>query len=570
MVEQYPWFKSYDAGVPHSLEPYPAVTFLDVIEEAARKRPGHPFLIFKGREVSYAEMVKLSGTFAAALAACGVKQGGRIALLLPNCPQAFIAAFGAWKAGCIPVPLNPMYTEHELEHSVKECGAEVAVVLTPFYNMVKKIQQQTSLRLVIAVNIKDFLPPLLAALFTLLKEKKEGHRVALQAGDMMMSTLLAEHAGDKAPEYLPKPEDTALLLFSGGTTGVPKGVILTHKCLIAESWQLKVWNDSVLTEWDDRVMMIMPLFHVYGFAGIMGTSIMGHNPLVVVPNPRDRDDLVKTIQSTKPAYLPAVPTLFIALLEHPQVKAGKVDFKSMKLCVASAAPLLPETKKRFEDLTGGKLVEGYGMTEVTAAITLGPIEGKWKPGSAGIPLPDVIMKIVDVETGEKDLPPGQEGEIVVQCPQMMQGYWNRPEATAEMIVNGWLHTGDVGYLDEDGYLFITSRKKELIKPGGFQVWPREVEEVISSHPKVSEVGVAGIPDPYQVEAVKAWVVLRQGESVSADEIQVYCRGKLVAYKVPKQVEFRSELPKTLVGKILKRVLVEEEIAKQKEAGGSRP
>jgi len=565
LAAEYPWYKSYDKGIPHSLEPYPAVTFLDVVEDAARQRPDHPFLIFKGRIISYVEMLKLVNTFAAALQANGVKQGDRVAILLPNCPQGFISAFGAWKAGAIPVPLNPMYTEYELEHSLKECGAEVAVVLTPFYATVKKIQERTNIRLVIAANIKEYLPPFLSLMFTLLKEKKEGHRIELKPGDALMSDLMKKHAGVSIPGYKPAPQDIALLLFSGGTTGVPKGVILTHKHLIAEAWQLKIWNSNVLTEWDDRVMMIMPLFHVYGFAGIMGTSIMGHNPLVVVPNPRDRDDLVKTIQKTKPNYLPAVPTLFIALLEHPAVKAGKVDFKSMKLCVASAAPLLPETKKRFEELTGGKLIEGYGMTEVTAAITLGPIEGEWKPGSAGLPLPDVILRIVDVETGEKELPPGKEGEMVARCPQMMQGYWNRPEATAEMIRNGWLYTGDVGYLDEDGYLFITSRKKELIKPGGFQVWPREVEEVISTHPKVAEVGVAGIPDPYQVEAVKAWIVLRQGQTSTPEEIQTYCREKLTAYKVPRQVEFRQELPKTLVGKILKRVLVEEEIARQKAA-----
>lgn len=565
MADEYPWYKSYDKGVPHSLEPYPQKTFLDVIEEASGQRPAHPFLIFKDRIITYAGLVKLIDSFAAALQAGGIKKGDRVAILLPNCPQGFISTFGAWKAGAIPVLLNPMYTEHELEHCLKECDAEVAVVLTPFYATVKKIQERTNLRLVITAGIKEYLPPFLSVMFTLLKEKKEGHRIELKDPDVRMSDLMKKHAGAVSSGYKPVGDDIALLLFSGGTTGVPKGVILTHKCLIAEAWQLKVWNSNVLSEWYDRVMLIMPLFHVYGFAGIMGTSIMGHNPLVVVPNPRDRDDVVRTIQKTRPAYLPAVPTLFIALLEHSAVKAGKVDFKSMKLCVASAAPLLPETKKRFEELTGGKLVEGYGMTEVTAAVTLGPIEGVWKPGSAGLPLPDVILRIVGVETGEKELPAGSEGEMVLKCPQMMPGYWNRPDATAEMIVNGWLHTGDVGYLDEDGYLFITSRKKELIKPGGFQVWPREVEECISSYPKVAEVGVAGIPDPYQVEAVKAWIVLRAGETATSEEIQGYCRGKLVAYKVPKHVEFRQELPKTLVGKILKRVLVEEEIARQKAA-----
>jgi long-chain acyl-CoA synthetase len=564
-VTEYAWYKSYDPGIPHSLEPYPDVTLLDVVEKSAGERPAHPFLFFKGRQMSYAEIVKLSGQFAAALAANGVKKGDRVAILLPTCPQAIIASFGAWNAGAVPVPLNPMYTESELMHCLKECGAEVAVVLTPFYANLKNIQKRTNLRLIITANVKDYLPPVLAVLFTLAKEKKEGHRITLQPGDAKMTDLMKNHSGDKAPAFKPGPQDISLLLFSGGTTGVPKGVILKHKDLVAEAWQLHIWNSKVLTKWDDRVVMLMPLFHVYGFAGVMGTSIMGHNPLVLIPNPRDRDDVVKTLQKMRPSYLPAVPTLFIALLEHPLVKAGKVDFRSMKLCVAAAAPLLPETKKRFEELTGGKLIEGYGMTELTAAVTLGPIDGKWRPGSAGLPLPDVIMRIVDAETGTKEMPTGEAGEMVFKCPQMMTGYWNRPDATAEMIVDGWLHTGDIGHIDEDGYLFITSRKKELIKPGGFQVWPREVEEVISANPKVSEVGVAGIPDPYQTESVKAWIVLREGEVATVEEIQKYCREKLVPYKVPKFVEFRTELPKTMVGKILKRILVEEELAKQKAA-----
>ena len=568
-MTEYAWYKSYDPGIPHSLEPYPDVTLMDVVEKSAGERPDHPFLFFKGRQMSYAEIVKLSGIFAAALTANGVKKGDRVAILLPNCPQGIIAAFGTWKAGAVPVPLNPMYTENELTHSLKECGAEVAVVFTPFYATVKNIQKRTNLRLIIAAGIKEYLPPFLSLMFTLLKEKKEGYRIQIQPGDVMMAELMKKHKDDAAPSYKPGPQDISLLLFSGGTTGIPKGVILKHKDLVAEAWQLHIWNSKVLTKWEDRIVMLMPLFHVYGFAGVMGTSIMGHNPMVIIPNPRDRDDVVKTIQQTRPAYLPAVPTLFISLLEHPAVKAGKVDFKSMKLCVAAAAPLLPETKKRFEDLTGGKLIEGYGMTELTAAVTLGPAIGKWKAGSAGLPLPDVILKIVDVDKGTEEMPIGKEGEMVFKCPQMMAGYWNQPEATAEMIVDGWLHTGDIGLIDEDGYLFITSRKKELIKPGGFQVWPREIEEVISSYPKVSEVGVAGIPDPYQTESVKAWVVLRPGETATAEEIQKYCREKLTAYKVPKFVEFRSELPKTLVGKILKRLLVEEELAKQKAAGGQK-
>lgn len=295
--------------------------------------------------------------------------------------------------------------------------------------------------------------------------------------------------------------------------------------------------------------------------------MVAHLPMSLVPNPRDREDLIKTIQHDKPSLFPAVPALYVALLEHPSVKAGKVDFKSMKFCVSGAAPLLAETKKRFEELTGGRIVEGYALTETTMAACVTPYRGKWKQGSTGMPLPDVVVRIGDIETGEGEMPPGKEGEIVFKAPQLMAGYWNNQEETREMLRDGWLYTGDIGYMDEDGYLFITSRKKDLIKPSGFQVWPREVEEVITANPAVAEVCVAGIFDPKQGEAVKAWVVLNAGHTVTAEEIQTWCKEKLVAYKIPKFVEFRDTLPKTMVGKVLRRVLVEEENAKRKGAGG---
>jgi len=295
----------------------------------------------------------------------------------------------------------------------------------------------------------------------------------------------------------------------------------------------------------------------------MSTAIVAHLPISLVPNPRDREDLIKTIQHDRPAFFPAVPALYIALLEHPLVKAGKVDFKSMKFCVSGAAPLLAETKRRFEELTGGRIVEGYALTETTMAACVTPYLGKWKEGSTGMPLPDVVVRIGDIETGEGEMPPGKEGEIVFKAPQLMVGYWNKTEETRDMLRDGWLYTGDIGYMDEDGYVFITSRKKDLIKPSGFQVWPREVEEVITSHPAVAEVSVAGVPDAKQGEAVKAWVVLEAGKTATAEEIQAWCKEKLVAYKIPRFVEFRKELPKTMVGKVLRRVLVEEEAAKKK-------
>lgn len=557
-MNEKPWLKHYDPGVPHTLQPYPERTLLDVVRDTARQRPGHPALLFKGARLLYGELERLSDAFAAALIALGVKQGDRAALLLPNCPQAVIGQLGTWGAGAIVAPLNPLYTARELEQALNECGAETAVVLTPFYQKVKALQPRTQLRRVIATNIKEHLPSALRLLFTLLKEKKEGHRIRLQSGDLWFSDLLRQHAGSPRPDVTVNPDDPALLLFTGGTTRTPKAAVGTHRALLIAATQLHAWASSLIVDWDDTGLLLMPLFHVYGNVGILGTALVGHYPLAVIPNPRDLNDLLATIRKVRPAVLYGVPTLFIAVLNHPDVQAGKVDFKSIKVCASGAAPLLAETKQRFEALTGGRIMEAYGLTESMLGAAITPLLGTYKEGAAGIPLPHVEMRIADADTGEGSLPPGEVGEVLIRAPQLMQGYWQRPTETADAIRDGWLYTGDLGYMDEDGYLFIVDRKKDVIKPGGFQVWPREVEEVIASHPAVAEVGVAGVPDAYQGEAVKAWIVLRAGQQATADDIRAYCREKLAAYKVPKHVEFRDSLPKTMVGKVLRRMLVEAE------------
>jgi len=553
-----PWLKSYDEGVPHTLRPYPQRTLLDVVSDTARQRPKHPAMLFKGTQISYAQLERLSDAFAAALVARGVAKGDRVALLLPNCPQAIVAEFGIWKAGAIPTPINPLYTERELEHALNECGAETVIVLTPFYAKIKALQPRIPVRRVIATNIKEYLPAMLRLLFTLFKEKKEGHRITLQADDRWMGDLLRQHAGAPRPDVLIKPDDPALLLFTGGTTGTPKAALSTHQALVMTGMQFKAWFGKTLVDWDDSIMVNMPLFHTYGQVGVMTTALIGHHPLVLVPNPRDLDDMVATIRKARPAFLPGVPTLFIALLNHPDVRAGKADFTSLKLCISGAAPLLAETKRRFEALTGGRIVEGYALTETVMAGALTPIEGAYKEGAIGLPLPDVEVRIVDAETGQTDLPLGEVGEVLVRAPQLMVGYWEQPEETANVLRDGWLYTGDLGYLDEDGYLAIVDRKKDVIKPSGFQVWPREVEEVIAAHPAVAEVGVAGVPDERQGEAVKAWVVLQEGQQLTADELRAFCKGQLAGYKVPKHVEFRSDLPKTMVGKVLRRELRHQE------------
>ncbi len=463
--------------------------------------------------------------------------------------------FGVWKAGAIAAPVNPLYTEDELEHTLLVSGAAAAVVLTPFYTKVKAVQPRTGLRFVIATNIKEYLSPVLRLLFTLAKEKKEGHRITLQVGDYRLQELLQQHAHAAAPGVRVDAGDPAVLLFTGGTTGTPKAATGSHAALLAARMQIHAWLSTAMVPWEDRVLCNMPLFHVYGQGGVLTCALVGHHPLVMVPNPRDLDDVLATIRKSRPAFVPGVPTLFIALLNHPKVLAGKADLRSVKLCLCGAAPLLADTKQRFEALTGGRIIEGYALTESMMAAVLTPVEGTYKVGSTGLPLPDVELRIVDTECGEHELPPGAVGEVLMRAPQLMQGYWRDPDETALAVRDGWLYTGDLGYLDEEGYLFVVDRKKDVIKASGFQVWPREVEEVLAAHPAVVEVGVAGVPDAYSGEAVKAWVVLREGQQVSVEELRAHCGEKLAAYKVPKQIEFRTALPKSMVGKVLRRELM---------------
>jgi long-chain acyl-CoA synthetase len=550
-VADYPWYKSYDKEVPRSLEPYPAMTHLDIIAETTRDMPDHTFMIFKDRYFSYRETSGLIDTMASALAARGVKKGDRVASMLLNMPQQLIGAFGAMKAGGIFVPLNPLYNEDELVHALTTVGAEVIIVWDLLYENIKKVQPRTSLRLVIATGLEDYMLP----------EASKAHGIELRDGDVWMDELMAKHVMGPVPGTKLGAGDTAVVLFSGGTTGAPKGAMLSYGNMMAVGMQSIAWNKAGMMNPDDVTLAAMPMFHSYGFIGIIGCSLCLRSPLAIVPNPRDIDDLINTIKKVRPATMPAVPPILIALMEHPDVKSGKVDFSRLKFCLSGAMPIMQETKTRFESMTGARILEAYGMTESTVVISIHPFSGKWKESSVGLPMPDVIVRFVDAGDPDKEIPYGQEGEVVVKGPQVMQGYWNNLKGTAEMIKDGWLYTGDIGYMDADGYIYLTSRKKDLIKPSGHQVWPREVEEVIATHPAVAEVGVAGIPDPYQGEAVKAWVVLIPGQKLNTGDLQFFCREKLTAFKVPKYIEFREALPKTMVGKVLRRVLQEEEKAK---------
>ena len=566
-MESLPWLPHYDAGVPATLKPYPERTLLDYLADSVRDRPAHPILVFKGRAMSCAELDGLSDAFAAALRELGVGRGARVALCLPNCPQFLIAQYGAWKLGAIVCPFNPTYTAREMVDALTTSGAETVIVLNRFYGQLKSIQSETSLRRVIATGIKEYLPAHLRLLYGVLKEKEEGERVTVAPDDFHFDDLLGAHRHAKPGRSDVSPNDPATILMSGGTTGTPKGVLGLHRNAVVAGLQLQAWLASTMLPWTDSLMLPLPLFHTLGHTGAQSLALINHNPLILIANPRDISDLLKEIDHDHPSFLLAVPTLLSAIMNHSLARSGKVSFRSIKLCFCGATALMAETKKRFEEATGGVVVEGYSLTEAQMAVVANPARGVKKIGSVGMPLPDVVVRIVDPEDGATPLPNGEAGEIVISAPQLMKGYWHRPTETSEMLradVNGEpaLYTGDLGYLDDDGYLFIVDRKKDLIKTSGYQVWPREIEEVLSTHPAVADVGVIGLPDPSRGETVKAFVVLRAGKTASEAELKAFCRERLAAYKSPSLYEFIDELPKTQVGKVLRRELKQREMRRR--------
>jgi long-chain acyl-CoA synthetase len=557
------WLAHYDPDVSASLEPYPSDTLIDYLARLAGEHGSRPALLFKGATVTYRQLDEQSTAFAAALATLGVRKGDRVALVLPNCPQFVIAEFGTWKAGAVVVALNPTYSERELEHALESTRAQTVVTLTPFYGRLVNVQGRTSVTNVIATSIKEYLPVTLRVLFTLFKENKDGHRIALRGGDHWFQALLRANRGAKAPAVTVGADDRAVILSSGGTTGTPKGVVGRHRDYVAAGRQLYEWTKSAKKPWTDVIMLPLPLFHVYANVGVQPLAFVGPNPVSLVPNPRDIGDLLKTIKQLKPAFFNGVPTLYTAILNHRDVRDGKVDLTSIKLCFSGAAALMAETKRQFEEKTGARIIEGYSLTEGMMACCINPVQGPNKIGSIGMPLPDVDVRIVDADDGEREMAAGEVGEMILRAPQHMAEYWNNPMETAEVLrmhdgTGPWIHTGDLAYMDDEGYIFIVDRKKDLIKTSGFQVWPREIEEVISAHPAVMEVGVAGVPDPVKGEVAKAWVVMKRGQVSTEADLRAYCKERLAPYKVPARIEFRSELPKTLVGKVLRRALAAEE------------
>ena len=555
-MKERPWFKHYEADVPKTID-YPEVPLYHFLENAAENHPDRACAIFKGSAITFAEMDEITDHLANALVTMGVKKGTPVAIFMPNSPQFVIAFYAILKAGGIVVATNPLYTEREIEHQMKDSGVEIMLVMSNFYSLIKEVQPNTPLKTLIVTNIKEYLPGMLRFLFTLTKEKKGGHRVDLGDGDYWLQDVLHEYATSSKPQIKIEPGDDALYQYSGGTTGLSKAAIATHQNLVANTLQIRSWLPSV-QEGAEIVMMAIPMFHVYGMVAGMSFGVASAATMVTIPNPRDMDDVLASIAKYRPTIYPGVPAMYNAINNHPDVKAGKVDISSIKACISGSAPLMRETQTTFETLTGGKLVEGYGLSEAPTASHCNPVYGMSKEGSIGIPLPDVDARIMSLDDEVTVLGIGEVGELVISGPLVMKGYLNMPTETANALRGGWLYTGDIAYMDEDGYFFIVDRKKELIKPSGYQVWPREVEEVICENPKVLEVGVAGIPDAYRGETVKAWVVLKPGETMTADEVKAWCKEHMASFKVPTQVEFRDELPKTTVGKVLRRELVRQD------------
>ena len=575
-MDAHPWLAHYDKGVPQTIN-YPSVPIFHFLEESARKYPDQPCTIFKGATISFQEMDAITDRLAAALAGMGVKKGDRVGMFIPNTPQFVMVYFGILKAGGVVVAIDSRYTAPEIVHQANDAGIETMFVMSNFYKTMKTAQPKTKIKTVIVTNIKETLPPLLKVLFTLAKEKKGGFRVELESGDIWLQDLLVKYKAEDRPKLDIGADDIALFQYSGGTTGVSKAAMAMHRNLVANALQIISWMKN-LEAGRETVLMAIPLFHVYGMVAGMLFAISSGASMVMVPNPRDLPDLLGNIKKFHPSVFPGIPMLYNAINNREDVKAGKYNLGSIKACISGSAPLLRETKERFEALSGGKVSEGYGLSEAPTATHCNPLLGVNKTGSIGIPFPDVDAKIISLDDGETEMKVGEIGELTIFGPQVMKGYHNMPAETTNTLrkmKDGkvWLFTGDIASMDEEGYFYIVDRKKELIKPGGEQVWPREVEEVIATHPKVLEVGVAGIPDYLRGEAVKAWVVVKPGESLSDDEVKDWCKKSLAVYKVPRQVEFRTELPKTTVGKTLRRELVRqhnEEADKKKQKVGELP
>lgn len=564
MTMDRPWYKYYPEDIPRSIE-YDKKPLYQFLQETAERVPDKKALNFMGKEMTFREILTEAKKLANYLQKLGLKKGDRVASMLPNTPQAVVTYYGTLMAGGIVVQVNPLYTERELAYQMKDAGAKFIVCLDILLPRVSKVKEETDLEHIIVTRIADYLPFPKNLIYPFIQKREYNIVVKVEETDdtHVWKNVIANSPAEYQEVEIDPEEDLALLQYTGGTTGFPKGVMLTHYNLVANVQMAKAWLSKA--ERDKEVVLgVLPFFHVYGLTMVMNLSIMYGAKIILLPR-FDAGQVLKTIQKHKPTLFPGAPTIYIGLLNHPDFK--KYDLSSIKACISGSASLPLEVQEQFEKQTNGKIVEGYGLTESSPVTHANPIWGRRVNGSIGIPWPDTDAKIVKNGTLE-EVPVGEIGEIAVKGPQVMKGYWNNPEATEEVLKDGWLLTGDMGKMDEDGYFYVVDRKKDVIIAGGFNIYPREIEEVLFEHPDIVEAAVIGVPDDYRGETVKAVIVPKPGAKLDEKQLDEYCRKHLAAFKVPRIYEFREELPKSVIGKVLKRQLVEESIEQMKKEATS--
>jgi long-chain acyl-CoA synthetase len=564
MTSHRPWFRSYPSDVPRTLEPYPRISVFGMLEASARKYPGANAIAWFGRKLTFTDLLAEAERCSAALAGVGVGRGDRVALVMPNCPQYVIAYYATVRLGAVVVGNNPLYTKREMEHQLRDCGANVVIVLDLLHSDFADVFRAVGVDHVIVARLNDYMPfpkrqlaPIVKFRKTQREQGKPWPPVPKGAPVLWWEAWMKAAGPVPVAAQVDAETEPAGFIYTGGTTGVSKGAMLSHRNLVANAMQGASYLN--IGEGNEALLGSLPFFHSFGML-VMNVAILRAGKLIPIPNPRDLHLVMEEIDKEKPTFVPGVPRFFSALNDSPL--ARKLDLRSVRASISGAAPLPSAVAEKFAEIThGAVLVEGYGLTEASPVTHANPLKGVRKPGSIGLPVPDTDCRIVDLDDPDRELGVGERGELCVSGPQVMLGYWNRPEDTSIAIRNGWLHTGDVATMDEDGYFRIVDRLKEMIIVSGFNVYPTEVEEALFRHPKVSKAAVIGVPDERTGEAIKAFVVLKEGATATPQEILDWARDPangLTAYRAPKQVEIRESLPETLIGKVLRRVLMEEE------------
>jgi len=552
--EDKPWLASYEKGVPATME-YENICLPAILERTASQFPNNMALLFQGYQMTFRQLNDMVNRFAACLHDFGIKKGDSVAILLPNVIPCVVACYAILKVGGIAVMNNPLYSDRELKHQFNDSGSKVLITLDLLGNRMIDLRPETSIKQIIYTSIGDYLPFPKNLLFPLVAKKKNLAADVKSAENVYKWKDVLKKSTSHPPDVPLSFDDVAMYQYTGGTTGVSKGVMLTHGNLSKQVQQAEAWFPK-FNKGEEIMLGALPFFHVFGLSVAMNFAIYmgwGH---ILIPKPQP-DALLESISKFKPTFAPLVPTMYIGMLNHPTI--DKTDMTSIKGCFSGSAPLPLEVIRDFESKTGAVIVEGFGMTESSPVTHINPFAGgKRKVGSVGVPVSDTEARIVDIVDGNTNVPVGETGELLVKGPQVMKGYWNNPEETAQTLADGWLHTGDIAKMDDDGYFYIVDRKKDMILSSGYNVYPRDIEEVLYENPKVQEAAAIGVPHPIRGEAIKIFIVMKEGETANQEEIIEYCAGKLAKYKLPAEVEFRDELPKTNVGKILKKDLREEE------------